>query len=434
MMSKNVRIVFAVGLVLSFCLLAGMPTEVFAEKVTLMIWHDLGKKGIAWIDELNDLYQADHPDVEIKSVTYPTQQWIEKSIAALNTNTAPDMIFNNYERVIKVDNPTKKVMDLKELLGEVEETSFLSEQDLKIATYKDKMLIFPIQRVQMAFGVRKSWLENIGAEYPKTWAECLEVAKQFTEGDPDQNGTDGDTYGFALEAAKPRDLIHMLDLFTFGTGIPHTLIDPEGNIVIKEERHEEVTSELVKVFTKYGYTPKDTVNYSFNEMYQVIEGGRAGMFRVGDWNVNKWDGEDVLNGDFEIGPWPAFREGDAGNVVIGGMRGVAIPENAPHKEEAMEFAKFMLTKEAQKASFKHIGAAVRGDYELEISEHQKFFAQPQFPLIAYDFPESIHPLYPQIEEIYHKALLNALTDADADLDAILTKAEEDIKAYIAKQK
>jgi hypothetical protein len=42
--------------------------------------------------------------------------------------------------------------------------------------------------------------------------------------------------------------------------------------------------------------------------------------------------------------------------------------------------------------------------------------------------------YPQIEEIYHKALLKALTEPDADLGAILEKAEEDIKAYIAKQK
>ena len=166
----------------------------------------------------------------------------------------------------------------------------------------------------------------------------------------------------------------------------------------------------------------------------MIEGGRAGMFRVGDWNVNKWDGEDVLNGDFLIGTWPAFSEGDVGQVVIGGMRGVAIPENAPHKQESMEFAKFMLSQEAQKASFKYVGASVRGDYELEMSEHQQFFAQPQFPMIAYDFPESIHPFYPQIEEIYHKALLNALTDPEADVDAILEKAEHDIKAYIEKHK
>lgn len=432
-MNATTRRMVAVVLMVSLGVFGGMATTASAEKVTLMVWHDLGEKGVAWFQELSEMYQAEHPDVEIESVTYPTQQWIEKSIAALNTNTAPDLIFNNYERVIKVDNPTKKVMDLKELLAEIDDTSFLSEQDLKIATYQDQMLIFPIQRVQMAFGVRKSWLENIGAEFPKTWADALAVAKQFTEGDPDQNGTAGDTYGFALEAANPRDLIHMLDLFTFGTGVPHTVIDPDGNIVINEDRHKEVTTELVKVFTEYKYTPKDTVNYSFTEMYQVIEGGRAGMFRVGDWNVNKWDGEDVLNGDFEIGPWPAFREGDSGHVVIGGMRGVAIPENAPHKEAAMEFAKFMLSREAQKASFKHIGAAVRGDYELDISEHQKFFAQPQFPLIAYDFPESIHAFYPQIEEIYHKALLNALTDPDADLEAILEKAEEDIKAYIAKQ-
>lgn len=404
---------------------AGVGEE---EPVTLTVWHDQGDKGVTWFNELAKVYAEENPNVEIESLTFPTQQWIEKSIAALNTNTAPDLLFNNYERVIKVENQTGSVMDLSSAFEGVGNTEFLSDEDLQISQYQGKMLIFPIQRVQMAFGARQSWLDNVGENFPQTWSDALAVARKFQNGDPDGNGVDGDTFGFALEAANPRDLVHMLDLFLFGTGIKHTIIDPEGNIVINEPEHKAVTKEVIEVFRNF--TPQDTINFSFSEMYQIIEGGRAGMFRVGDWNVNKWDQPDVIDGDFVIGPWPQFPQGDGNHVVIGGMRGVAIPQNAPNREEAIKFAQFMLSREAQRLSFDHIGASVRGDWELDLSEHQQFFAQPDHQLIAYDFPESIHPFYPQIEEIYHRELLKALANRDADVDATLQEAERRIKTYI----
>ncbi len=388
--------------------------------ITLTIWHDLGDKGVDWFNEVAAVYGQNHQDVTIESVTYPTQQWIERSIAALNTNTAPDIIFNNYERVIKVEDQTGKIMDLSREFSALPKTDFLSEQDLAISKYGGKMLIFPVQRVQMAFGVRKSWMEAAGKSFPGTWEELTALSEAFQKKDG--------IYGLALEAANPRDLIHMLDLFQFGTGIKHTIIDPDGNLTLDDPAHRDVVRKVITAFRNY--TPADTINFSFAEMYQVIEGSRAGMFRVGDWNVNKWDKPDVLNGDFVLGPWPALNPGDKNAVVIGGMRGAAVPENAPHRNQAVDFVKFLLESEAQKLSFQYIGASVRGDWTLDLSNHQRFFAQPQHNLIAYDFPESIHPFYPQIEEIYHRHLLRLLEDKNLNIDKVIDEAKADIEAYI----
>ena len=396
-------------------------------KIQLTLWHDLGDNGTKWFDELNKQYQELHPNITLKAETYSTQQWIEKSVASINTDTAPDLIYNNYERVIKVQDQTKKIADLSSLINGTSDKSFLTDQDLKVSTYQNKKIIIPIQRVQAAFGVRKSWMQKVGGKFPETWDDALALAKKFNENDPDGNGQN-DTYGFALEAAKPRDLVHMLDLFGFGTGVPHTIIDEKGNIVIRDDRHSQITKEFVKLFTTYNYATKDTVNYSFNEMYQAIEGGKGGMFRVGDWNVAKWD--DLLKGDYELGPWPAFKAGDKRNVVISGMRGIAIPENAPNKKAAEEFAKFMLTKGAQESSLKNVGSAVRTDATIQLSEHQKFFANPKYPLIAYDFPESTYSYYTNAEEIFHKALIEAISTPNSNMDQVLEKVEKDIKAIV----
>ena len=398
-------------------LLAGTSLAIagsVASAQELVIWHDLGDNGIKWFDEVGAEFQKTHPGVTVKSVSFPTDQWYGKSIAALNTNTAPSLLYNNYERVIRVVDQTGKVMDLSDVYAGMSDTSFLSDADLNVARYNGNMIILPVQRVQMGFGARKSWLDAVGEEFPETWADVQRVSAKFISEDPDGNSKD-DTFGLALEAANPRDLIHMLDLYTFGAGLRHSLIDGDGEIVIDEPRHKQVLVEFMKTFTDYGYVSPDTVTHSFPEMYQVIEGGRAGMFRVGDWNVKKWDGADVLNGDFVIGEWPQHFDDVENAVVIGGMRGVAVPENAQNKDMAVEFAKFLLSVEAQKASLNNVGAAVRGDFELEgLSDRRLVFAQPSHNLNAYDFPESVHSYYPELEADFHRELLEALVNPPSD--------------------
>jgi ABC-type glycerol-3-phosphate transport system substrate-binding protein len=190
----------------------------------------------------------------------------------------------------------------------------------------------------------------------------MRVAQKFRDGHPD--GDPGSkVFAFGLEATQPRDLIHILDLFIFGAGLRNTLIDPQGTIMVDESQHARVLEEFLKIYTTYHFVSPDTINYSFGEMYQVIEGGKAGMCRVGDWDVAKWDTQ-ALNGDFVVGAWPKFFPDKRNGVVIGGMRGVAVPENSLHKDLAISFASFMLTQPAQQASLAIMGAAVRKDLDV----------------------------------------------------------------------
>ena len=371
------------------------------------------------------------PGVTVRSINYPTDQWFGRSISAINTNTAPDLIFNNYERVIRVADQTNKLVDLKPVLATVSDKSFLTEDDLRVATHAEKMIILPIQRVQMGFGVRKSWLDKVGEKFPVTWADVQRVAVKFRDNDPDGDGK-ANTFGMALEAAKPRDLIHIIDLFMFGSGLRHTLIDPQGKIVVDEPARAKVLEEVLKAFTEYRYVPPDTINHSFAEMYQVIEGGKGGMFRVGDWNVKKWDTPAVLGGDFLVGPWPSF-DGRKSAVVIGGMRGVAVPENSPNKAIAVDFAKFMLGKQAQQASLDNLGSAVRKDLDISaLSERQKLFAAPSWGLAAYDFPEAVHLFYPELEAAYHRKLMGALAKPPGNWKAFITETANEMRELAVK--
>lgn len=423
---------FLKSLISGAAMLAATALPAMAQQLT--VWHDLGDNGLKWFDAMSAEFAKQKPGVTVKSLNFPTDQWFGRVISALNTDTAPDLIYNNYERVIRIQDQTGKVSDLKDVLGKVADKGFLSEDDLKVAVYKGRQIIIPIQRVQMGFGVRKSWLDKVSEKFPESWDDVKRIAVKFRDNDPDGNGK-ADTFGFALQAAKPRDLIHMLDLFTFGTGLRHTLIDPEGKITIDEPRHAAVLEEFLKTYSTYKFVAPDTINYSFPEMYQVIEGGRAGMFRVGDWNVKKWDGEKVLNGDFVSGPWPKFAGSDKHYVVIGGMRGIAVPENSPNKALAQEFAQFMLTKAAQQQSLENVGAAVRKDLNVSaLSPRAQYFAKAEAPLIAYDFPESVHTFYPELEAAFHKKLLSGIANPPADWKPFIADTAKEMRELVAKLK
>jgi len=417
------------GLALATAMFVATSARLSAQQLTL--WHDGGDNGSKLFTQMGEAFAATHPGVSIRATNYPTDQWFGRVTAAINTDTAPDLIFNNYERVIRIADQTGKISELRDALRAVTDKGFLSDDDLRVSTYRGRMIILPIQRVQMGFGVRESWLKKVGEGFPVTWDDAKRVAVKFHDDAPDGDAKSV-TFGFALEAAKPRDLIHMLDLFVFGSGLKHTLIDPDGNIVIDEPRHAQVLREFLKIFTTYKFVPPDTINYSFNEMYQVIEGGRAGMFRVGDWNVGKWDGPS-LKGDFVLGAWPQFFPDMKSGVVIGGMRGVAVPENSPNKKLAIEFAQFMLSKQAQQLSLTIMGSAVRKDLDVSaLSSRAQFFAAPKGPLYAYDFPESTHAWYPELEAAFHKKLIGAIASPPADWTAFITETATEMRA-LAKQ-
>ena len=97
----------------------GLTAAHVAAAQELTIWHDKGDPGIAMIQRIADLYQKDHPNVTVKSISMPTDQWQQRSIAALNTNTAPDILFNDNDRMILVQKSTGKLSDLASALDSI---------------------------------------------------------------------------------------------------------------------------------------------------------------------------------------------------------------------------------------------------------------------------------------------------------------------------
>lgn len=95
----------------------------------------------------------------------------------------------------------------KELLADITPYYEGSELQSKIQAAGNEALIEGIKINNKLFGmtptrgngcttyIKKAWLDRVGMEPPTTYDEYLAMLQAFTEGDPDGNGINGDTYG-----------------------------------------------------------------------------------------------------------------------------------------------------------------------------------------------------------------------------------------------
>ena len=415
---EKTRIECSLGLLVALMLAAGP-----AQAADLVIWHDKGDDGLAMIDAMAAEFQKTHPDVTVRSITMPTEQWISKSIAAVNTKTGPDILFNDNNRLATVQQSTGKLCPLTDVVNGLPagDRAFISDGDLTAATFDGQVIMMPFQRVITAWGARKSWLEKLGENYPTTWSDMLRIAKLFQTQDPDGNGQN-DTYGFALQGGGAGSLIGAgSKLFVMsGNRAPHDLMDSDGRITIADANVAKPTEEYLKVYTDYKLVAPDTINHTFTDMYQLIEGGRVGFFRVGNWNVGKWDRE-ALKGDYVVGPLPSFDEGVEGAMLVGTVRGMSIPCNGANVDLAKEFVASIVGKQQQQDSLAHMGGIVRNDLDTSgVTPGLVNFVNGKYPMQTDDFMASTYPWFPALIDDYYTELSGAIASPPADWNAWFT--------------
>jgi ABC-type glycerol-3-phosphate transport system substrate-binding protein len=419
---------------LAAAVLMALPLAASAQE--LVIWHDKGDLGSTMFEDIGKLFAASHPGVTVKALSFPTDQWISKSIAALNTNTAPDLLFNDNFRLNTLQQSSGKLADIQPMFDALpdEVRAKIPEAAVAASRIDGTLLMLPLQQATGAFGVRTSWLKAVGEDYPRTWDDVFRIGQAFATKDPDGNGK-ADTFGMAMQAGNPSVTHQMLELFGFGAGLDSLIIDGNAEVVLDQPRNAELVRTFLKLFEVEGMVSPETMTHTFTDMYQLIEGGRAGMFRVLDANVVKWDGVAGLAGDYTLGPIPALFEGEPAALEMHSVRSVVVTPSSAHPELAAQYAAFALTPEAQAIMFRDKGSAVRPDIPLDgLSPTQSFFANPQYPVNANDFLSAKFSWYPKLQEAFYRDFAEAVANPPADFDAWITATADRMRAEVARLK
>ncbi|MGX7198529.1 extracellular solute-binding protein [Enterococcus nangangensis] len=126
--------------------------------------------------------------------------------------------------------------------------------------------------------IRKDWLENLGLEVPETVEDLYNVAKAFTEQDPDGNGQN-DTFGFnmpkwpgTINTNSPYDLMACW----FGAG--NAWVEKDGQLVPSFQSTEYLDSmKFIKKMIDEGLVNKDYATLDAEKWNENFLNGKSGI-------------------------------------------------------------------------------------------------------------------------------------------------------------
>ena len=145
--------------------------------------------------------------VNVKWIPIPRTESVTKTNALFASGEAPDLVWEFSKSFMDGLNNQGVIQPVDEYIEKYSTTykKYLEEnKDLKPFVTADdgKMYAFTSRRNQTqvanhAMWIRQDWLDNLGLKTPTTIDELYNVAKKFTQNDPDKNGQN-DTFGIGF--------------------------------------------------------------------------------------------------------------------------------------------------------------------------------------------------------------------------------------------
>lgn len=253
---------------------------------------ETGEGGKAKISWLNILHTASPPtDTVLNKIEELTNADIEFSWIPdaskeerINTSLASDSLADIVTLTILDNSSVRNALkagvfwEVSPYLDEFPNLAAISQDVRTSASIEGKLYGIPFQKQIARNGVviRKDWLDKLGLAVPKTTDELMEVAKAFTEQDPDGNGVK-DTTGFMDRS----DLIYGA-FKTIGSyfGTPNVWsVSEDGKVIPEFETDGYVkTMDYMKALYEGGYINQDFAVTAKTDQQQNFAQGKAGIY------------------------------------------------------------------------------------------------------------------------------------------------------------
>lgn len=160
---------------------------------------------------------------------------------------------------------------------------------LDSATFGGKLLAIPLVSAPVydpnLLWVRTDWLKNLGLPEPKTFDDMMNIAKAFTENDPDQNGKN-DTFGLAVNNFLYGPITSITGLANAYHAYPQAWIKGADGHIVYGSVLPEMKQTLAKLQEMYkaGQLDREFGVKDSNKVNEDIAAGKFGMEFGANWN------------------------------------------------------------------------------------------------------------------------------------------------------
>lgn len=219
-------------------------------------------------------------NTEIEMQWVPDNNYEDRLNTAFATNSLPEAVFmKNQNTFIQFKDAIRdeQFWEIGPYLDEYENLSKLKEQVINNTLVDGKLYTLyqgrPLSRQGIIY--RKDWADNLGLKAPTTTEEFFEMARAFTEDDPDGNGKD-DTFG----VTDRNDLIYgAFKTVASWFGTPNNWGEQDGELLPEFMFPEyKETMDFFKKMHENGYINKDFPVTSKVDQQEFFKNGSAGIY------------------------------------------------------------------------------------------------------------------------------------------------------------
>lgn len=216
-------------------------------------------------------------------------QWVPAANATESLNAA--LASDTLTEIVTLDNVNSSTMrsafmngqfwQIDDYLADYPNLSQIPEEILEGARVNGGLYGVPIHHPVARYGmiIRQDWLDNLGLDVPHTLEEVAEVARAFTEDDPDGNG-EHDTVGI-LDRAESFNLGFRSIAGYFGAG-NHFEVDDDGTIVPSFTTDNFMEAmEWYRDLYEDGAINQEFVTMQKQNQFDAFTRGRGGMIFSG---------------------------------------------------------------------------------------------------------------------------------------------------------
>lgn len=154
--------------------------------------------------------------------------------------------------------------------------------------------------------IKKQWLDNVGLDVPTTYEEYIEVLDAFTNGDPDGNGVDGDTFGVSAAGFINGEAPYVQYLPEFWQDAYTTFYQKEDGTWVDGFTEDSMKEAIQRLQDAYnaGYIEKETLTNATSDCRTKFWENKFGIFTYwpGSWQKRLSEGLETNGYDGELIP------------------------------------------------------------------------------------------------------------------------------------
>jgi len=323
---------------LSFLLLTVMlvgATTAYAAPVKIKVFWNAATVPV--YEPIIALFEQEHPDIEVELVGVSYDELVTKALLAV---IDPRGEFD----VLLADDAVRARLVEEELLvdlytlGEYDWNNF-HPVALSFGTYDGKLYYAPTRLNALGLIYNKKFFREAGIPEPDddfTLEDMEAAAQKFTT---------GGKYGFATWYIRSTLSVYPWAALMFTHG--GQVLDDKSYPVFNSDAGVKALEQYVR-YLQYG--PPGMANWDINEVHEAFKQELVGMCWTWGSSFYAVAADPNLSipgktGDGEFAPIP---KGDVRRGTIVSFYQLCIPLNAPHKEEAWTFLKWILSEKVER--------------------------------------------------------------------------------------